>query len=105
MVDRILLVEETPSASREILERQGYEVTTARASQAVAKAHETVPSLMIFMMSRGMADVARTLGYVHGVPMVFVGAKRDEIRDVPRRHLVADHQPFVNTVKGALLSR
>ncbi len=99
MSHRILIVGESESASRAILEQHGYHVTSARPDDAVAKAHETSPNLVLF---HGAPNVARTLGAMHDVPMVFVGAKRDQVKDVRRRQIVAPHQPLINAVRGAL---
>ena len=99
MSHRILIVGETESPSRAILEQHGYAVTIAAPHEAVAKAHDVAPSLVLF---HGAPAVARTLGAMHDVPMVFVGAKRDEVKDVRRRQIVAPHQPLINAVRGAL---
>ncbi len=99
MSNHILIVGEAPSPSQALLEQHGYTVTTATPLEAVAKAHDVAPNLMLFI---GAPSVARTLGAMHDVPMVFVGAKRDEMKDVRRRQIVAPHQPLINAVRGAL---
>jgi DNA-binding response OmpR family regulator len=102
MADRILVVEEAPSASRSLLEKHGYDVTSVLPDEAVVRAHDVTPDLMLFIGSRGV-PVARTLGAMHDVPMVFVGAKRAEVRDLKRRQVVAPDQPLLNAIRGALV--
>ena len=105
MSNRILIVEESPSASGTLLAKNGFQVTTARPSEAVARAFETGPELILFPNPGGSAAVADTLGAVHDVPMLFLGATRAQVRPRARRQIAPAGQPLLNAVRGALLSR
>lgn len=117
MKKRILVVEETPGATRAFVEAlvrdRRYEVRTAPAGpSALCRAHEFDPHLLIADVPEGGREslsVLRTLGWINAVPSLVL-AEGDAIdaalRSVPARRRTisptADQTQLLESVEALL---
>ncbi|MBI2930726.1 MAG: hypothetical protein HYY16_03670 [Planctomycetes bacterium] len=105
MSETVLLIEECPGSARALLEESGYRVESATPADAIGRAHDVTPDVMVFL-GGGTTRVARTLGWVHDVPMLFVGAERAALGEVPRsRRIVPSPECLPAVVRVALADR
>ncbi len=117
MKKRILVVEETPGATRAFVETlvrdRRYEVRTAAAGpSALCRAHEFDPHLLIADVPEGGREslsVVRTLGWVNAVPSLVLaedGAVEAALRTVPARRRTlpptADRAQLLESVEALL---
>lgn len=117
MQKRILVVEETPGATRAFVEAlvrdRRYEVRTAAAGpSALCRAHEFDPHLLIADAPEGGREslsVVRTLSWVNAVPSLVLtedGAAQTALRGVPStcRTLspAADRTQLIDSIEALL---
>ncbi len=97
------MVGEGAGMSGSLLEACGYRVERAMPKDAIGRAHDLLPDVVVFH-GREATDVARTLGWIHDVPMLFVGAGPREIADIPRSTcVVASPERLPGFVRNALI--
>lgn len=104
MSDTVLVVDDAAAGAE--LTDSGCRVERARWFEAIGRAHDVSPDAFVFVKPGADAMlVAKTLGWVHGRPVLLVDASEADLKRVPGALRVVSSRERLGSIVRSVLRR